>query len=323
MTVSQHRVAPADAETRLDRWLRRLAPQLSQGTIQKWCRIGQIRVDGKRVEASSRLLPGQIVRLPPLPDAPPSEPAAPLADPVERRMMERAVLYRDDAILVLNKPPGLPTQGGPSITKHVDGMLDLLRPPGAERPRLVHRLDRDTSGLLLIARTRSVAAHLAALFRTRAVEKTYWAVVVGRPTPMEGVIDQPLLRIGGARGERTALAERDDPEAARAVTAYRTLDHAARKMAWMELQPQTGRTHQLRVHCQAIGTPILGDGKYGGEGAHLAGLSDRLHLHARSLSLPHPEGGQLEVAAPLPPHMTETFDMMGFIAPTPQPPRRR
>jgi len=208
-------------------------------------------------------------------------------------------------------------------------MLDALRFGSPERPRLVHRLDRDTSGVLLLAPTPGTAAKLAASFRTRAVEKTYWAVTARRPVPVEGRIDLPLRRIGGARGERTEVAERDDKAAARAITDYRTLDHAGQKLAWLELRPLTGRTHQLRVHCVAIGAPILGDVKYARPdqnnafAATIDGLSSELHLHARALRLPHPAGGTLVVEAELPPHMTRTFRTLGFHAPAPRSPERR
>jgi 23S rRNA pseudouridine955/2504/2580 synthase len=199
-------------------------------------------------------------------------------------------------------------------------MLDVLR-FGASRPRLVHRLDRDTTGVLVLARTPGSAGKLAASFRTREAEKTYWAVVAGRPVPVEGRIDLPLTRVSGPRGDRTEPAARDDKEAARAITDFRTLDHAARKLAWLELQPLTGRTHQLRVHCVAIGAPILGDEKYakpdhnGAGSAFVEGLRDEMHLHARRLSLPHPLGGMLTVEADLPEHMRDTFSTLGFDAP--------
>jgi 23S rRNA pseudouridine955/2504/2580 synthase len=218
-------------------------------------------------------------------------------------------------------------QGGPGITRHLDALLDALR-FGAERPRLVHRLDRDTSGVLVLARTPGVAAKLAAAFRSRAVEKTYWAVVAGRPVPTEGRIDLPLRRAGGPRGERTVRAERGDKEATHAITDYRTLDNAGQKFAWLELRPLTGRTHQLRVHCVALGAPILGDVKYAepdqndAGSALVSGLSDKLHLHARALRLPHPAGGELLVEAELPPHMRQTFRTLGFQAPLARPPRR-
>jgi 23S rRNA pseudouridine955/2504/2580 synthase len=329
MSIAMRAVSDDEADIRLDRWFRRHYPFLPQAAIQKLCRTGQIRVDGRRAEAATRLAPGQAVRIPPLPEAPPAPTASsPAFDPRLRQELEAMVLFRDDHLIVLNKPAGLAVQGGPGITRHLDGMLGLLRYDSEHRPRLVHRLDRDTSGVLLLARTPGTAAKLAALFRGREIEKTYWAVVVGRPLPVEGRIDLPLKRIGGARGERTAPAERDDKEGARAITDYRTLDNAAQKLAWLELQPLTGRTHQLRVHCVAMRTPILGDEKYeepdqnGAFGAIVPGLSEALHLHARALSLPHPAGGTLVVEANLPPHMRETFAKLGFIAPPAAKPRR-
>lgn len=322
-------VTTDEADLRLDRWLRRHRPGLPQSAIQKLCRTGQVRVDGRRVEATTRLSPGQAVRLPPPGPAPETAPAAEPRRPPDPKLAEalqRAVLYRDDHLIVLNKPPGLPVQGGPGITVHLDATLDALR-FGADRPRLVHRLDRDTSGVLVLARTPGVAAKLAAAFRGRTVEKTYWAVVARRPIPPEGRIDLPLRRLAGPRGGRTTPAERSDPEATRAITDFRTLDHAG-KLAWLELQPLTGRTHQLRVHCVAIGAPILGDVTYaqpdqnGAFAATVPGLSEALHLHARRLVLPHPAGGTLVVEADLPPHMQQTFRTLGFVAPPARAPRR-
>jgi 23S rRNA pseudouridine955/2504/2580 synthase len=329
MTVAMRAVSDDEADIRLDRWFRRHYPGLPQSAIQKLCRTGQIRVDGRRAEAATRLTPGQAVRIPPLPQAPLVPPAPPPLDIRARQQLEGQVLFCDEHLIVLNKPAGLAVQGGPGITRHLDGMLDLLRGDGNHRPRLVHRLDRDTSGVILLARTPGTAAKLAALFRGREIEKTYWAIVVGRPLPVEGRIDLPLKRVGGARGERTAPADRDDKQGARAITDYRTLDNAAQKLAWLELRPLTGRTHQLRVHCVAMRTPILGDEKYeepdqnGAFGAIVAGLSEQLHLHARALSLPHPAGGTLVVEADMPPHMQATFDKLGFIAPPADKPRRR
>jgi 23S rRNA pseudouridine955/2504/2580 synthase len=325
MTISSRTVAPAEADTRLDRWFRRHFPQLTQGALQRMLRTGQIRVDGRRAEAGTRLLGGQQVRIPPLPEGPPPAP-----DPRRRaavgaqdaKELERRLLHRDEAVLVLDKPHGLPVQGGPGIARNLDAMLDALRFGQDERPRLVHRLDRDTSGVLVLARGAAAAAALAAAFRGREVEKTYWAVVVGEPEGREGRIDLALAKAGGPRGERTHAV--DDPrEGTRAITDFRILDAARRRAAWLELTPLTGRTHQLRVHCaEGLGTPILGDGKYGGAAAHLEGLSGALHLHARALRLPHPAGGVLEVAAPLPPHMRETFGFIGFEAPRTPAPRR-
>ena len=328
--VQTRAVTDDEAELRLDRWFRRHFPAVTQGAIQKLCRTGQIRVDGKRAEAATRLEPGQAVRVPPLPDAPPPKPAQTHAfNPVIARELEDMVLHRDDHVLVLNKPHGLAVQGGPGITRHLDGLLDGLRMGSEHRPRLVHRLDRDTSGCLVLARTPGTAAKLAAAFRGRDVSKTYWAVVAGRPVPVEGRIDLPLLRYTGPRGERSIPAARDDKEGARAVTDFTTLDHAGQKLAWLELSPITGRTHQLRVHCVAIGAPIVGDQKYhepdqnGSGSALIEGLSDKLHLHARALDIPHPAGGRLIVEAELPPHMRETFGTLGFQARPAWAPRRQ
>ena len=330
MTAVQTRAVTDDeAELRLDRWFRRHFPAVTQGAIQKLCRTGQIRVDGKRAETSTRLEPGQAVRVPPLPNVPSPKPAATHEFSLAiARELQAMILHQDDHVLVLNKPHGLAVQGGPGITRHLDGLLDGLRMGNEHRPRLVHRLDRDTSGCLVLARTPGTAAKLAASFRGRDVTKTYWAVVAGRPSPAEGRIDLPLLRYTGPRGERSVPASRDDKEAARAVTDYATLDHAGQKLAWMELQPVTGRTHQLRVHCVSLGTPIVGDIKYhepnhiGTGNALIEGLPDKLHLHARALDIPHPAGGRLVVEAELPPHMRETFGLLGFEARGAAPPRR-
>ncbi len=330
MTVETRTITEDEAEIRLDRWFRRHFPGLMQSAIQKMCRVGQIRVDGKRAETSTRLAPGQVIRVPPMPDAPPPKAVVrPGSDPALRRELEAMVLYRDAQVIVLDKPFGLAVQGGPGILKHLDGMLDGLRDEGEPRPRLVHRLDRDTSGVLVLARTPGVAAKLAAAFRGRAVQKTYWAVVAGRPSPVEGRIDLPLLKYEGRRGERSVPTTREDEDGQRAVTDYRTLDHAGQKLSWMELSPVTGRTHQLRVHCVAIGSPIVGDRKYhepdqnGAGNAIIKGLPEKLHLHARQLDFPHPAGGRLVVAAELPAHMRETFKTLGFEAPKVSKPVRR
>lgn len=333
MTVLTRAVSDDEADIRLDRWFRRHFPGTTQGVIEKLCRTGQLRVDGQRVEAATRLAAGQTVRVPPRPGPPP--PAAPVAappDPRRLRELEAMVLWRDDQLIVLNKPSGLATQGGPGITRHLDGMLEAWRTDG-QRPRLVHRLDRDTSGAIVVARTPGVAARLAAAFRRRDMEKVYWAVVAGRPVPVEGRIDLALVRAEDFRAGRVEVAEPGAADAARAITDYRTLEHAGRRLAWLELRPLTGRTHQLRVHCAAIGAPILGDVAYGttrgagdpdraGENTALvAGLDLHLHLHARRLVLPHPQGGLLAVEAPLPPHMQATFRTLGFTAPPPVTPR--
>jgi 23S rRNA pseudouridine955/2504/2580 synthase len=221
---------------------------------------------------------------------------------------------------VLDKPPGLATQGGKHIAVHLDGMLDALRLDSAERPKLVHRLDRETSGVLVLARNAAAAAKLAAAFRGRDVEKLYWALLSGVPQPLAGQIDLPLIRIAAPGTSRSAPARRNDPEAARALTTYRVLDHAGRKFALAELIPQTGRMHQLRAHCLALGTPIVGDAAYGA--AFPEGFAPQLHLHARRLVLPHPEGGSLTVEAGLPRHLRESFAHLGFAVPEAARPRR-
>lgn len=326
MAIEHRTVAEDEAETRLDRWFRRHFPRLTQGALQRMLRTGQVRVNGKRADAGTRLAPGQAVRVPPLPAGPAGSAegrrtAPPVDEGAVRDLAER-IIHRDASLLVLDKPHGLPVQGGPGIRLSVDVMLDGLRFEAAERPRLVHRLDRDTSGVLVLARSVAVAARLAAAFRGREVEKTYWALVIGTPDASEGRIDLALAKErGGPRGERTRAVD-DAAEGTRAITDFRTLDAVRRRVTWLELRPLTGRTHQLRVHCaEGLGCPVLGDGKYGGAAAHMEGISGKLHLHARALRLPHPEGGTLEVAAPLPPHMRESFAFFGFEVPRVPKPR--
>ncbi|MBP0444916.1 RluA family pseudouridine synthase [Roseomonas sp. SSH11] len=322
MTIALITVTEDEADIRLDRWFRRHFPHLTQGALQKMLRTGQVRVDGKRAEANTRLAVGQEVRVPPMPEAPPPEPARPRVSERDAEMLERMVIYRDDSVIALDKPHGLPVQGGPNIARHLDGMLDVLRFGHEERPRLVHRLDRDTSGVLLLARSAAAAAKLAAAFRGRDARKTYWALVVGRPHPLAGRINMPLAKQGGPRGERMTAAEEGE-EGAHAITDYEVVDNARKHVSWLEMHPLTGRTHQLRVHAAAaLKCPILGDGKYGGAAAHIEGMPGLLHLHARAIELPHPEGGTLSVAAPLPPHMKESFEFLGFDRPRTPPAKR-
>ena len=315
MTVATRAVTEDEADIRLDRWFRRHYPWVTQGVLQKLCRTGQVKVDGKKSETSTRLAPGQTVRIPPLPENESLPKDKPEISPGDAKDFQKLIVYKDDLVMALNKPHGLPVQGGPGIKLHVDGMLDALRFGLEDRPRLVHRLDRDTSGLLLLARTPGAAAKLAAGFRGRHIEKTYWAVVVGLPDPADGKIDRAVARIGGARGERTAIAIQGDPKSSHAITTYKTLDVVGKRFAWLAMSPQTGRTHQLRVHAASMGTPILGDGKYGIEKSHVEGYSEALHLHARALRFPHPSGAMLSLEADLPPHMRETFKALGFEAP--------
>ena len=302
-------VRPEDGAGRLDRWFRRHYPELRHGHLEKLLRTGQVRVDGKRARAGDAVAPGQAIRVPPL--AEPSGPTPPRrVPPQDEGLLRDLVLYRDASAIVINKPAGLAVQGGTKTGRHVDGLLDTLRFDGGDRPRLVHRLDKDTSGVLLIARTGAAAAFFTRAFREKTTRKTYWAAVVGLPELTQGRIDLALAKRGGAGRERVEA----DEDGKNAVTYYRVMDHAGDRASWLALLPVTGRTHQLRAHCAALGTPIIGDGKYGGSAAHLAGVtaSAGLHLHARSLAIPNPEGGLLQVTAPLPPHMRETWQLLGF-----------
>ncbi|MDI1288257.1 MAG: RluA family pseudouridine synthase [Reyranella sp.] len=313
--VQTRAVSDDEAGLRLDRWFQRHFPGLSHGALQKLLRTGQVRVDGKRAEGNDRVEPGQQVRLPPgVTLAPPPKPReiATVSDR-DAAEMQSLVIHRDDQVIVLNKPPGLAVQGGTGTERHIDGMLDALRFGFEDRPRLVHRLDKDTSGLLLIARTGQAAKRLAESFRQRETEKLYWAVVVGVPPQKEGAIDLPLAKRPGARDREMMQVDKENGQ--KALTHFRELDRLAKRAALLALWPRTGRTHQLRVHCAEIGCPILGDGKYGGEEALLASVADarRLHLHARRLLLPHPSGkGELKVTAELPPHFRRTVEAFGF-----------
>jgi len=305
-------VAAEDGDIRLDRWFKRHFPELTHGRLEKLLRTGQVRLDGKRAQASDRVQAGQTVRVPPLGEAPERGPAQTFAPGAEdEKLLQRAVLYRDDDLIALDKPAGLAVQGGTGTERHLDALLDALRFGSAERPRLVHRLDRDTSGVLLLARTRQAAAELTAAFRAKTTAKIYWAVTVGVPKPREGKVDLPLAKLPGRLGERVVP---DQEEGKPAVTRYRVVSYAGGRLAWVALMPVTGRTHQLRAHCAALGTPILGDGKYGGAASRPEGVPEprKLHLHARSITLPRPDGSVLKVTAPLPPHMRDTFRFLGF-----------
>jgi 23S rRNA pseudouridine955/2504/2580 synthase len=305
---------PDDADMRFDRWFHREFPQVSHGHLAKLLRTGQIRLDGRRFKAGDRLAGGETVRVPPLPDAADaSRRSAPVREPDQADMadLRARVLYRDDDLIALDKPSGLAVQGGTGTKRHLDGMLDGLRFGAPERPRLVHRLDRDTSGVLLLARSSAAARALGALFKSHETDKTYWALVAGRPDDLEGVIDLPLAKQPGRGGERVRV---DHQQGQRAVSRYRVIDSAGDKVSWLELKPLTGRTHQLRVHCAAMNWPILGDGKYGGSDAFLAGveLVKRVHLHARAIGLPGPRGKTRTIEAPLPADLIGSWQAFGF-----------
>ncbi len=305
-------VAEDDDGIRLDRWFKRHLPQVGFGTVSKWARTGQVRVDGKRAKPDDRLTAGQQLRVPPGGEAPHRKlrQRRELTEE-EREQAHAMVIAQDDSAIVLNKPPGLATQGGTKTTRHVDGLLDaFVNDDDTPRPRLVHRLDKDTSGVLLIARTPGSASYFSKKFSGRSARKVYWALVVGVPEVREGTIEAPLAKQPGTGGEKMHV----DEEAGQiAKTRYRVVETAGKKAAWLELEPLTGRTHQLRVHCAAMGNPIVGDGKYGGQDAFLTGsVSRKMHLHARRLVISSPAGGKLDATADLPEHFAATMEQMGF-----------
>ena len=331
--VQNIEIAAGEGDQRLDRWFRRRFPQVPQGRIEKMCRKGEIRVDGGRVKAATRVDVGQTVRVPPLPETPAPKAERTNVSEADAALIRGSVIWRDDHIIALNKPPGLPTQGGSKQTRHVDGMSEALRFGYDEKPRLVHRLDKDTSGILLLARTRAIAGALTEAFRSRDTRKIYWAAVAGSPSPRMGTIRFGLVKAPGhgAKGEGEKMhcihpRDIDDtPGAKRATTDYAVLSSLGTRASWVALVPVTGRTHQLRAHMAEIGHPIIGDGKYGGSGqenlgdgwgAQLGGeISRKLHLHARSLTLTHPvTGHDITLTAPLPEHMAKTWKMLDWHA---------
>ncbi|TNE38431.1 MAG: RluA family pseudouridine synthase [Alphaproteobacteria bacterium] len=323
MSAVEHvSVQPEEEGRRLDTWFKDHYPRLPRGRLEKLLRTGQIRVDGKRVKSNSRLEAWQVVRVPPLKQD--DDKAFKGPKPVgeeDRRFMGSLVLHEDKALIALNKPAGIAVQGGSKTERHLDGLLAALVPEGAERPRLIHRLDKDTSGVLLVAKSSAYAAKLGKSFKSRQARKTYWALVKGVPRPEQGTIRLGLAKLGGSAGGERMVAE-NDPNAPQegvdwqaAVTHYTVVAQAGQRYAWLALRPDTGRTHQLRVHLAAIGHPIIGDFKYGQEDAEVGGDMPRgMYLHAQALELPSPLGGTLSVSAPLPPHMTKAWDLLAFEA---------
>lgn len=328
-------LGPDDGDQRLDRYLRRLFPHLTQGRIEKMCRKGELRVDGGRVKSNTRLEVGQTVRIPPLPSEAEVAEQRTLArsgvTKADAKMIQSCVIYRDDHIIAINKPAGLATQGGSKTFRHVDGLSEALMFGYEERPRLVHRLDKDTSGVLLLARTRMMAKQLTEHLRHRETRKIYWAAVAGVPHPRAATIKYGLYKAHGhGRGGENEKMRCVHPSevattegAKRATTDYAVLDKLSQRAAWMALVPITGRTHQLRAHMAEVGHPIIGDGKYGGSeqenlgdgwGAGMGGdVSRKMHLHARSLTIEHPvTGAVLHLTAPLPEHMQRTWDFFGW-----------
>ena len=307
-------VSRAEDGMRLDRWFKTHYASLPHSRLEKLLRTGQVRVDGGRAKASTRLAAGQTVRIPPLPNTPPPPMPAQALSKADRTFLASITLYEDDDLLVLNKPSGIAVQGGTKTTHHVDRLLEGLGDGPETRPRLVHRLDRDTTGVLVIAKRRAIAAKLGRAFQTRSVRKIYWALVHGVPKPPQGKIDAALVKAGGPDGDRVRKARAGEQDIAQsAVTHYAVVDRAGQKVAFVSLKPVTGRQHQLRAHMAIIGHPILGDGKYQGDKNLPEGIPNRLYLHARRISFPHPSGeGIVDITAPLPEHMAKAFALLGF-----------
>jgi len=317
--VRRHVVSAEEAGMRLDRWFKLHFPQVTFAYLNKLTRTGQVRVGGARAKTNTRLEADQEIRVPPLtfdtrPADTPKADVKPLT-PQERRLFDSMVLFEDRDIFVLNKPSGLAVQGGSKTHHHLDGLLMGLGAELGERPLLVHRLDRDTSGIIVIAKRRSIAAALGKLFATRAVKKTYWAVVRGVPKPAQGRIEVALIKAKGPEGDRMrASREGEEDDEQRAVTFYSVVDKAPPVAAWVSLKPVTGRQHQLRAHMAHIGTPIMGDEKYGGLDDMPEGMDRKLHLHARRIIFPHPREGTIDITAPLPDHMLKSFELFDFDA---------
>jgi 23S rRNA pseudouridine955/2504/2580 synthase len=311
-------VTPDENNMRVDRFFEARFPGLSFSHIQRIIRKGEVRLNGKRTQPKARLETGQKLRIPPLKlEAPKPRDDAPQAQK-DRAFIKSITLYEDDDVLVLNKPMGLAVQGGSGTPHHLDGMLGALRGNhvDAQRPRLVHRLDKDTAGCLLVAKTRFAAAALAKTFRSRSARKIYWALVVGVPRPAQGRISTYLAKQEIEEDSYMRIAAHGEKNAMHAVTYYAVVETAAQQLAWLSLKPVTGRTHQLRAHTAHIEHPIVGDPKYfNKENWQLpGGIQNRLHLLARRIAVPHPRGGRIDVSAPLPPHMQQTWNLLGFDA---------
>lgn len=313
-------VADGEADMRLDRWFRVHFPEVGYTYLQKLLRSGQVRVDKKRAQANDRLTAGAEIRVPAIVRQPkrqsPSLQAPLGVSKGDRDAIEKMIIFEDDDVLVLNKPFGLAVQGGTGTKKHVDGMLAGMADRfGGERPRLVHRIDRDTTGVLLVAKTREAAAKLGRTFQSRSAAKTYWALVKGVPKPMQGKIEAALVKASGPDGDRVRKSgPGEQDKAMHATTHYSVIDRVAQKAAWVSLKPVTGRQHQLRAHMHLIGHPIVGDNKYEGDvNLPAENIDNKLHLHARRLIIPHPKSGdKIDVTAPLPPHMQATWELLGF-----------
>jgi len=305
---------------RLDRWFRLRYPELTHAHLQKLLRTGQIRLDSKRVKSNARVEAGQRVRVPRAIQVaskpPPSVKPPPGLSKADRTFIERMILFEDDAVVVLNKPLGLAVQGGTGTRRHLDGLLAGMADRfGGKRPRLVHRLDRDTTGVLLVAKTRDAASKLGQMFSSRSASKTYWALVKGVPRPAQGKVEAALVKASGPEGDRIRKSEPGEQDRAmHAATHYAVIETVAQKAAWMSLKPVTGRQHQLRAHMDILGHPIIGDNKYPSDPIFADGeIDDALHLHARRLVIPHPTlKTKIDITAPLPEHMRRTWKTLGL-----------
>ena len=309
--VQNLEVDEADAGARLDRWFKRKFPHIPHGRVEKLLRTGQVRVDGKRAKGNARLEAGQNIRIPPLPDPTEEKPKARVSDK-DAALIRDIIIYEDDDLFALNKPAGLAVQGGTNTFRHVDGMLPVLASKNIS-PRLVHRLDRDTSGVLVIAKNARAAAWLGKAFQSRRARKVYWGITNGVPRPGEGEIKGYVLKSEGLMGrEIMSAVKHGTPGAKYARTLYQTVSEAGKRAAWVVMQPLTGRKHQLRLHMELLGTPIVYDPKYESDREQPGGLDEMLHLHARSLDLPHPDGHVISITAPLPDHFELAFHLLGF-----------
>ena len=297
------KVKPEDDGMRLNRWFLKYYPQLPLSRLQKLLRTKQIKVDGKRSEAAFKLAAGQEIRIPPLNEVATVREKSGIT-PRDEAFIKSLVIYKDDNIIVLNKPSGLAVQGGTNTLRHIDGMLKALKFEKPEAPRLVHRIDKDTSGILVLARDRKNAELLTDAFKKHDLQKTYLALVKGCPKADAGEIKAPLLKTGEKSQVRA--------EGKTAVTRYRILDHAGSKFALVEAEPLTGRTHQIRAHLEYIGTPIVGDDKYYGEKREkFTVLKDKLYLHAYKIDL---SGiyDKVRITAALPEHFAEALEVLGL-----------
>jgi 23S rRNA pseudouridine955/2504/2580 synthase len=317
--VGQKIVDGDEADMRVDRWFKVHYPGLTFGALQKLLRTGQVRVNGGRVKSDTRLEAGQTVRVPPMasdkqPDNIPLT-AKTMRHQSDADALRKMILFEDRKVLVLNKPAGLAVQGGSGIVRHIDGMLEAFRNAKGEKPRLVHRIDRDTSGILVVALTRGAARKLTASFRERDTKKTYWALVKGVPRKREGRVSSWLVKEQTPDGDRMRIAQHGEADSDHAISDYRVVESAGQTLSWLEMEPYTGRTHQLRVHALEIGCPIIGDPKYSDGDTNWefpGGIQKKLHLHARQIVIPHPDGGIINVTAPLPPHMVQSWNLLGF-----------